>query len=40
MAEVIVNVTLDDNSHFRNVHPKDTEEFVKQLQADAWTTKS
>ncbi|CAD0218549.1 SDR family oxidoreductase [Chryseobacterium sp. D764] len=40
MAEVIVNVALDDESHFRNVHPKDTEDFVKQLQADAWTAKS
>lgn len=40
MAEVIVNVALDDNSNFRNVHPKETEDFVKQLQADAWNTKS
>lgn len=40
MAEVIVNVALDDNSNFRNVHPKETENFVKQLQADAWTAKS
>lgn len=40
MADVIVNVALDDNSNFRNVHPKETEDFVKQLQADAWTAKS
>lgn len=40
MAEVIVNVALDDNSNFRNVHPKETEDFVKQLQADAWNAKS
>ncbi|SFN34850.1 Short-chain dehydrogenase [Chryseobacterium oleae] len=40
MADVIVNVALDENSNFRNVHPKETEDFVKQLQADAWTAKS
>lgn len=40
MAEVIVNVALDDQSNFRNVHPKETEDFVKQLQADAWNAKS
>ncbi|MDR2274557.1 MAG: SDR family oxidoreductase [Sphingobacterium sp.] len=40
MAECIVNVALDENSNFRNVYPKETEEFVKQLQADAWTAKS
>lgn len=40
MAECIVGVALDENSNFRNVHPKETEDFVKQLQADAWTAKS
>ncbi|WET50125.1 SDR family oxidoreductase [Chryseobacterium indologenes] len=40
MAECIVNVILDDHSNFRNVHPKETEDFVKQLQAEAWTAKS
>ena len=40
MAECIVNVALDENSNFRNVHPKETEDFVKQLQTDAWTAKS
>ncbi|RQO66403.1 short-chain dehydrogenase [Pedobacter sp. KBW06] len=40
MADCIVNVVLDDHSNFRNVHPKETESFVKQLQADAWTAKS
>ncbi|WP_316825508.1 SDR family oxidoreductase [Pedobacter miscanthi] len=40
MADCIVDVALDDNSNFRNVHPKETEDFVKQLQADAWTVKS
>ncbi|MBO9728482.1 MAG: SDR family oxidoreductase [Chitinophaga sp.] len=40
MADCIVNVALDDNSKFRNVHPKETEDFVKKLQAEAWTVKS
>lgn len=40
MADVIVNVALDDNSNFRNLHPKETEDFVKQLQVEAWTVKS
>lgn len=40
MSDTIVNVALDDNSNFRNVHPKETEDFVKQLQAEAWTAKS
>jgi short-subunit dehydrogenase len=40
MADVIVNVTLDENSNFRNLHPKETEDFVKQLQTEAWNVKS
>lgn len=40
MADTIVEVALDDNSNFRNVHPKETEEYVKQLQAEAWAIKS
>ncbi|MEH6307806.1 SDR family oxidoreductase [Olivibacter sp. CPCC 100613] len=40
MADCIVDVALDENSNFRNVHPKETEDFVKQLQVDAWTAKS
>jgi len=40
MADTIVNVALDNNPNFRNVHPKETEDFVKQLQAEAWTVKS
>ncbi|MGO3240492.1 MAG: SDR family oxidoreductase [Sphingobacteriaceae bacterium] len=40
MADTIVGVALDDHSYFRNVHPKETEDFVKQLQAEAWTAKS
>lgn len=40
MADTIVDVALDDNANFRNVHPKETEDFVKQIQADAWTAKS
>ncbi|KMQ61579.1 short-chain dehydrogenase [Chryseobacterium angstadtii] len=40
MADVIVNVALDENSNFRNVHPKETEDYVKQLQAEAWNAKS
>ncbi|HVI45886.1 MAG TPA: SDR family oxidoreductase [Chitinophaga sp.] len=40
MADCIVDVALDDNCNFRNVHPKETEDFVKQLQTEAWTVKS
>lgn len=40
MADVIVNVALDDNSNFRNVHPKETEDMVKKLQVEAWSAKS
>lgn len=40
MSDVIVDVALDDNSYFRNVYPKDTEELVKKLQVQAWTAKS
>ncbi|PSK91233.1 SDR family oxidoreductase [Taibaiella chishuiensis] len=40
MADCIVKVALDNDANFRNVHPKETEDFVKQLQADAWTAKS
>lgn len=40
MAECIVDVALDDNSNFRNVFPKETEDFVKKLQTEAWTAKS
>lgn len=40
MADVIVNVALDEAPNFRNVHPKETEDFVKQLQSDAWSVKS
>lgn len=40
MAEVIVDVALNDHSNFRNVHPKETEDFVKQLQAEAWNAKN
>lgn len=40
MADTIVDVALDENSNFRNVHPKETEDFVKQLQSEAWITKS
>lgn len=40
MADVIVKVALDDNSNFRNLHPKETEDFVKQLQVEAWAVKS
>ncbi len=40
MADCIVKVTLDDDANFRNVHPKETEDFIKQLQAAAWTAKS
>ena len=40
MADTIVKVALDNNSFFRNVHPKETEDFVKKLQTEAWTAKS
>ena len=40
MADTIVAVALDEEANFRNVHPKETEEFVKQLQAEAWAAKS
>jgi len=40
MADCIVDVALDENSNFRNVYPKETEDFVKQLQIEAWTAKS
>lgn len=40
MALTIVDVALDENSNFRNVNPKETEDFIKQLQAEAWTLKS
>lgn len=36
MADVIIDVVLSDNPKFRNVHPKETEEMIKQLQKDAW----
>ncbi|HWW42139.1 SDR family oxidoreductase [Pedobacter sp.] len=40
MADIIVEVALNDDSNFRNVHPKETEDFVKQLQVEAWSAKS
>jgi hypothetical protein len=40
MADVIVQVILSDNPKFRNVHPKETEEMIKQIQKDAWTALS
>ena len=36
MADVIVDVALSDNGKFRNVHPKETEDLIKHLQASAW----
>ncbi len=40
MVDVIVDVVLSDNPKFRNVHPKETEEMIKQLQKDAWEAMS
>lgn len=40
MADVIVKVALDENSKFRNVHPPETEDYVKKMQKEAWTAKS
>ena len=36
MVDVIVDVVLSDKPKFRNVHPQETEEMIKQLQKDAW----
>ena len=36
MADVIVDVVLCDRPKFRNVHPKEAEDLLKQLQHDAW----
>jgi len=40
MVDVIVDVLLADSPKFRNVHPKETEDFIKQLQKDAWDAMS
>lgn len=40
MADVIVDVVLSDNPKFRNVHPKETEDMIKQIQKDAWAALS
>jgi short-subunit dehydrogenase len=40
MAEAIVQVVLSDNGRFRTVHPKETEDLVRQSQHDAWTAVS
>lgn len=40
MADVIVDVVLSDTARFRNVHPKETEDIVKQIQRDAWAVMS
>ena len=40
MVDVIIDVVLSDNPKFRNVHPKETEEMIKQLQKDAWEAMS
>ena len=40
MVDVIVDVVLSNNPKFRNVHPKETEEMIKQLQKDAWEAMS
>jgi hypothetical protein len=40
MADIIVDVILSDNPKFRNIHPKETEDFIKELEKNAWTTMS
>jgi short-subunit dehydrogenase len=40
MVDVIVDVILSENPNFRNVCPQPVEDYIKQLQADAWTLKS
>jgi short-subunit dehydrogenase len=40
MANVIVDVVLADQPKFRNVHPKETEDLVRQLQQEAWAAVS
>ena len=40
MADVIVDVVLLDRPRFRNVHPKEAEDLVKQIQQDAWVAMS
>lgn len=40
MVNVIVDVILSDNPNFRNVCPQPVEDYIKQLQVDAWTAKS
>ncbi len=40
MADVIVDVILSDNPKFRNVHPKETEDFIKELEKSAWAATS
>ena len=39
MADVIVDVVLSDGK-FRNVHPKETEDLLKQIQSEAWEARS
>ena len=40
MADVIVDVVLSDDARFRNVHPKQLEGTIMQLQQDAWHAQS
>lgn len=40
MADIIVDVILSDNPKFRNVHPKEIEDFIKELEKNAWTAMS
>lgn len=40
MVDVIVDVIISDEPKFRNVCPQPVEDYIKQLQADAWSLKS
>ncbi len=40
MVDVMVDVILSDNPKFRNVHPPEAEEMVKESQKNAWTAMS
>lgn len=40
MVDVIVDVITSENPNFRNVSPKVVEDYIKQVQNEAWTLKS
>ncbi|HEX5975935.1 MAG TPA: SDR family oxidoreductase [Nitrososphaeraceae archaeon] len=40
LVEAMINLIVSDESKFRNVHPKETELFLKDTQEKAWTIMS